>query len=66
MTESGDAVRAQGLELYCVELQQRMKEMQQEAAEQEHLIEELHQMDWPRVVLKQKRTIHGHKSRLWH
>ena len=59
VAESGDAVRAQGLELYCVELQQRMKEMQQEAAEREHLIEELHQMDWPRVVLKQKRTIHG-------
>ena len=59
VSESGDAVRAQGLELYCVELQQRMKEMQEDAAEQEQLMDELHDMDWPRVVLKQKRTIRG-------
>jgi hypothetical protein len=34
VTESGDAVRAQGLELYCVELQQRLKDMKEERTEQ--------------------------------
>ena len=35
-----------------------MKEMQ-EMRKQERMMDELHDMDWPRVILKQKRTIRG-------
>jgi hypothetical protein len=57
VTESGDAVRAQGLELYCVELQQRLKDMKEERVEQENQLVNLERMDWPRVIMRQKRTI---------
>jgi len=57
VTESGDAVRAQGLELYCVELQQRLKDMKEERTEQEKQLIQLERMDWPRVIMRQKRTI---------
>ena len=57
VVESGDAVRAQGLELYCVELQQRLSDMKEERTEQERQLRKLERMDWPRVVMRQTRTI---------
>ena len=57
VAESGDAVRAQGLELYCVELQQRLSDMKEERTEQESELKKLERMDWPRVIMRQKRTI---------